>query len=153
MPDNHSTTPSPSGKPTKPSKPYPAFPLTPHPSGRWCKKSRGKLHYFGQWDDPDAALKKYLEQKDALHAGRMPRPDADVVTVKKTVNAFLRAKLPRQRQPASPRRRAAPTAGRHYQGLLERHGITCGMSRRGDCWDNAPMGSFFCLVEEGTDPP
>lgn len=63
-------------KPTKPAKPYPEFPLTAHPAGYWCKKIRGKIHYFGPWDNPDAALKKYLEQKDALHAGRKPRPDA-----------------------------------------------------------------------------
>lgn len=30
-----------------------------------------------------------------------------------------------------------------YQALLERHGITCSMSRSGDCWDNASMESFF----------
>lgn len=28
------------------------------------------------------------------------------------------------------------------QRLLSAHGITCGMSRRGDCWDNAAMESF-----------
>ena len=53
----------------RPSKPYPQFPLTPHPSGRWCKKIRGKLHYFGKIDDPDAALERYLAEKDRLHAG------------------------------------------------------------------------------------
>ena len=37
----------------KPAKPYPEFPLTAHPAGYWCKKIRGKIHYFGPWDDPD----------------------------------------------------------------------------------------------------
>src|SRR5215831_9152488 len=87
-----STTPTPAGKPAKPSKPYPDFPLTPHPAGVWCKKLRGQLHYFGPWDDPDAALKKYLEEKDDLHAGRAPRRDQDAVTMKDVSNAFLNAK-------------------------------------------------------------
>jgi integrase len=76
----------------KPSKPYPDYPLTPHPSGQWCKKIRGKLYYFGSWDDPEGALAKYLEQKDHLHAGRKPHTDADGTTVKEMVNKFLNAK-------------------------------------------------------------
>jgi hypothetical protein len=27
------------------------FPLTPHPTGRWCKKIRGKIHFFGKLAD------------------------------------------------------------------------------------------------------
>lgn len=30
-----------------------------------------------------------------------------------------------------------------YQRLLEQHGLVCSMSRRGDCYDNAVMESFF----------
>ena len=30
-----------------------------------------------------------------------------------------------------------------YQEALEAHGMRCSMSRRGNCWDNAPMESFF----------
>ena len=44
----------------KPSKPYPSFPLTPHNNGQWCKKIRGRIHFFGVWEDSDAALQRYL---------------------------------------------------------------------------------------------
>jgi hypothetical protein len=87
-----STTSRAPGKPTKPAKPHPDFPLFPHAAGVWAKKIRGKLHYFGPWDDPDGALKTYLEQKDALYAGHTPRPDPATLTVKDVANAFLNAK-------------------------------------------------------------
>lgn len=92
MSEAHSTTPPAPGKPAKPAKPFPEFPLTAHPAGYWCKKIRGKIHYFGPWDDPDAALKNYLEQKDALHAGRKPREDTGGLSVKELANRFLNAK-------------------------------------------------------------
>jgi integrase len=92
MSEGNSTTPAVPDKPAKPNKPYPEFPLTAHPAGYWCKKIRGKIHYFGPWNDPDSALAKYLEQKDALHAGRAPRPDTQGLTVKELANAFLNHK-------------------------------------------------------------
>jgi transposase InsO family protein len=34
-----------------------------------------------------------------------------------------------------------------YQAALEKHGITCSMSRRGNCYDNAAMESWFSTVK------
>jgi integrase len=50
----------------RPIKPYPDFPLFPHSTGRWAKKIKGKLHYFGPWDDPDGAYRRYLARKEEL---------------------------------------------------------------------------------------
>jgi hypothetical protein len=87
--DSHSTTPAVPGKPTKPSA---DFPLFAHAAGVWAKKIRGRLVYFGPWSDPDGALAKYLEQKDALHAGKKSRESTEGITVKDAANAFLNAK-------------------------------------------------------------
>ena len=38
-------------------------------------------------------------------------------------------------------------ASEDYQDLLEARGIVCSMSRRGNCWDNAVMESFFSTVK------
>ena len=89
MPAVNSTTSS------RPSKPYPEFPLYAHTSGRWAKKIRGKTHFFGPWRDPHAALRRYLNEKDDLEAGRQARRAAgvtDALTVQQMVGLFLDAK-------------------------------------------------------------
>jgi integrase len=92
MSEVHPTTADAPAKPTKPNKPRPDFPLYAHAAGYWAKKIRGKVHYFGPWSDPDGALTKYLDQKDALLAGRKPRPDTAGTTIKDLANRFLNAK-------------------------------------------------------------
>ncbi len=90
----------------RPKKPYPTFPLTPHPSGAWQKKIRGKIHYFGRWarrvngnlervegDGWKEALEEYKAVADDLHAGRTPRVQGDGLTVADLCNRFLTAKL------------------------------------------------------------
>ena len=39
--------------------------------------------------------------------------------------------------------RGSQYAAHAYQGILAQHGIKVSMSRRGNCYDNAPMESFF----------
>ena len=39
--------------------------------------------------------------------------------------------------------RGSQYAGAEYQKLLNRYGMICSMSRKGNCWDNAVVESFF----------
>jgi putative transposase len=39
--------------------------------------------------------------------------------------------------------RGVQYACKDYRAILARHGVRQSMSRKGDCWDNAPMESFF----------
>lgn len=47
--------------------------------------------------------------------------------------------------------RGVQYASQDYQAALEEAGIRCSMSRVGDCWDNAPMESFFGRMKEELD--
>ncbi|NNJ26199.1 hypothetical protein [Alienimonas chondri] len=74
-------------------KPYPDFPLTPHRGAKqWCKKIRGKLHYFGPLDDWRRALEEYQRVRDDLQVGRAPRPATEGLTVRDLLNRFLAEK-------------------------------------------------------------
>src|SRR5262249_11665080 len=94
------------GSADRPKKPYPDFPLSPHPSGPWQKKIRGKIHYFGKWarrvngklvrvegDGWKEALEEYKAVADDLHAGRTPRVQSDGLTVADLCNRFLTSRL------------------------------------------------------------
>lgn len=44
--------------------------------------------------------------------------------------------------------RGVQYASEAYQALLRQHNITCSMSRKGNCWDNAMMESFFATLKK-----
>jgi len=43
--------------------------------------------------------------------------------------------------------RGSTYASGDYQDVLAKHGIMCSMSRRGNCWDNAVVESFFSTLD------
>ena len=44
--------------------------------------------------------------------------------------------------------RGSQYASADYRKLLEENGCTCSMSRKGNCWDNAPVESFFATLKK-----
>lgn len=73
---------------SRPRKPRQNFPLTPRGDGRWCKRVRGKLHYFR--GTAEEAESEWLRVKDDIQAGHPPRPKDDQrITLKELVNKFL----------------------------------------------------------------
>ena len=43
--------------------------------------------------------------------------------------------------------RGVQFAACEYRKRLKQHGILCSMSRKGNCWDNAPMESFYATLK------
>jgi len=66
-----------------------------------------------------------------------------------TRDALLMALATRQPRPGVLHHtdRGSQYAAGEYQALLIAHGITCSMSRVGDCWDNAVAESFFATLK------
>jgi integrase len=93
----NSTAPRRARKPRKPEKPHKDFPLFAHANGQWAKKVRGKIHFFGVWAKPDEAINRWVEEKDALLAGKVPRTRPagcrDTLTLEDLITRFLTTKL------------------------------------------------------------
>jgi integrase len=151
----------------KPAKPYPDFPLFPHATGRWAKKIRGRFAFFGPWADPQAALTRYLAQRDELYAGRVPRANGGApapqagpsglvgangtappgVTLRDLANHFLTAKQ---------RRLASGEMGRRsfadYHATCRRLVETFGVHRLVDDLSSADFGSLRSRIAETRGP-
>jgi len=86
MPRKHSTA---EKRPRKPAKPE-GSPLYPYNSGKWAKKIKGKLQYFGRWDNHGAALAEYESVREALDSGVDPSSiDPESFTVADACDYFL----------------------------------------------------------------
>ncbi|HMF17418.1 MAG TPA: site-specific integrase [Gemmataceae bacterium] len=76
--------------PSKPERPL-GSPLFWHATGRWCKKIRGKQHYFGRGTH-DEALAEFERQKNDLYSGIIPQDEPEGLTVYTLCAKFLKAK-------------------------------------------------------------
>jgi hypothetical protein len=72
----------------KPAKPNPDFPLSAH-AAVWAKKIRGKLHYFGKWDDPAVRWPSTTHRKTSCTPAANRARSQEGVWVKLVANAFL----------------------------------------------------------------
>jgi hypothetical protein len=61
----------------KPSKPYAAFPLFQHASGRWAKKIRSKHHFFGRWGVSEKGVLRQVDDVAASAAEALERPNRE----------------------------------------------------------------------------
>ena len=92
-----------------------------------------------------AGFYAWLRRPESNHA----REDRRLRVLIKTVKALQHA-LRRRRPQAGLLHHSdqgSTYASEDYRTALEGHGITCSMSRRGDCYDNAAMESWFSTLK------
>ena len=75
------------------------------------------------------------------------------ITQELTLNALRMAIATRRPRPGLLHHsdRGSQYAAHAYRRLLAGHGMRCSMSRKADCWDNAPMESFFGSMKTELD--
>ena len=69
-----------------------------------------------------------------------PRMTADIVTDALTMACFRRRPAPGLMHHSD---RGSQYASHAFQDKLKEYGMVCSMSRKGNCWDNAPTESWF----------
>ena len=81
-----------------------------------------------------------LMRDNGFYARHKPRMTADIVTDGLTVAWFRKKPAPGLMHHSD---RGSQYASHAFQGKLKAYGMTCSMSRKGNCWDNAPTESWF----------
>lgn len=146
-----------SGPTGKPEKPYEGYPLFPHASGRWAKKIRQRMYFFGRWGNkrgdqivPVAnveassrqALEEFNRQWPYLSQGLTPptADDGSGCTIRGLCDAFLTAKRTAWRTASCPltptpsiRRRAncwSLTSGRIAESTASARAISSASGNR-----------------------
>lgn len=74
-----------------------------------------------------------------------PRMTADIATDALTMAWFRRKPAPGILHHSD---RGSQYASQAFQGKLAEYGMTCSMSRKGNCWDNAVAESFFSSLKK-----
>ncbi len=77
---------------SRPQKPYKDYPLYPHSSGQWAKTIKGQKVYFGPWEDPDAALGRYMRHVAGMPQRPMEVVQPDSVTLEELIHSWLGSK-------------------------------------------------------------
>jgi len=79
--------------------------------------------------------------------GRVPAPDLALAALRPAIG-----RVPRHAALLHHSDRGIPYASDRFRAFLTRHRITPSMSRTGDCWDNAPVESFFSSFKTEASP-
>lgn len=117
------------------------------PNARWC----ADITYV-----PTREGWLYLAAVEDLFSRRVVGWSMSATMTSRLVVDALEMALARRRPPtgSSSARlmahsdRGSQYASEHYQRRLKDERIVCSMSRRGNCWDNAPMESFFASLKK-----
>ena len=115
------------------------------PNTRWC----ADITYI-----PTREGWLYLAVVEDLFSRRIVGWSMDQTMTSRLVVDALEMALARRLKGSSPSGlvahsdRGSQYASEHYRRRLSEERIACSMSRRGNCWDNAPMESFFASLKK-----
>ena len=112
------------------------------PNQRWVGDTPSSSPATGSSTSPSSSTCS----RGSSSAGRCRAVNDRHLTIK-ALDMALAAPLPRRRAPPPLRPGQHRTRARTTRTILEAHGITCSMSRRGNCYDNAAMESWFSTLK------